>query len=295
MRFGPRILLFLVTNLAILLVATVVLRLLGVPSHLSDEYGIPYVTLLIFAAVLGFGGSFVSLLLSKTLARTFMRVRVIERPTSEVERWLVDTVTNLSRQAGIRTPEVGIYDSPDLNAFATGASRNSSLVAVSSGLLQSMHREEVEAVLAHEVAHCANGDMVTLALLQGVLNTFVIFLARIVGFLVDKVVFRSQRGFGPGYFLTVIVAQIVLGILASIIVAAFSRYREYRADAGAAALVGPRPMASALASLKRVSGPAALPQSMQSFAIRGGAGGFAALFRTHPPLDARIDRLRAKS
>jgi heat shock protein HtpX len=293
MRIGSRILLLIVTNMAILMVATLVINLLGLPPYLHDATGLNYQTLLIFAAVLGFGGAFFSLAISKWLAKTTMRVKVIERPANEAEAWLVRTVTHLARQAGIHTPEIGIYDSPDMNAFATGARRNASLVAVSTGLLRGMSREEAEAVLGHEIAHCANGDMVTMTLLQGVLNTFVIFLSRVVGFFVDRVLLRNERGYGIGYFVTVIVTQIALGILASIIVAAFSRRREYRADAGAAKLVGPRPMIGALNALKRVQGPALMPESMQAFGIRGGRGRFHALFMTHPPLDARIAKLKA--
>ena len=290
---ATRILLFIVTNLAVLFVATLVLSLLGLPTHLHDEHGINFTALLVFAAILGFGGSFVSLALSKSLAKMFMRVKVIDRPSNETEQWLTHAVGQLARQAGIQTPEVGIYESPDMNAFGTGARRNHALVAVSSGLLQSMRREEVEAVLAHEVSHCANGDMITLTLLQGVLNTFVIFLSRIIGFVVDKVVFRNERGIGIGYWLSVIAAQILLGILASIVVAAFSRYREFKADHGAARLVGPRPMIGALEALGRARGQVAMPESLRSFGIRGGRGrGISALWMTHPPLEARIDRLR---
>ncbi len=279
--------------MAVLALFTIVLHLLGIDSYLVDEHGIRYQTLLVVAVFFGFGGSFLSLMLSKKIAIHAMRVRVIERPNSELEAWLLRTVGNLSRQAGITTPEVGVYESADPNAFATGPNKNSSLVAVSTGLLRTMPRDQVEAVLAHEVSHCANGDMVTLALMQGVLNTFVIFISRVIGITVDRVVFRNTRGVGLGYIVVTLAAQFALGILASIILAAFSRRREFRADSGAAKLVGPRPMAAALDSLRRVSTPAAMPESMRAFGIRGGTQGLlASLLRSHPPLEDRIARLR---
>ncbi|MFW6369175.1 MAG: protease HtpX [Myxococcota bacterium] len=292
MNLAKRLLLFTVTNIAVLLLLSIVMSVFGVGGYVS-QHGLSIPDLLVFSAVLGFGGSLISLAISKWLAKTMMRVRVIHQPSNEVEDWLVRTVGHLSRQAGITTPEVGVYPSRDMNAFATGARRNSALVAVSTGLLQRMKRDEVEAVLAHEISHCSNGDMVTLTLLQGVLNTFVVFLSRVAGFFVDKLVFRSERGTGIGYFLTVILTQIFLGILASFVVAAFSRRREYRADEGAARLVGSRPMISALDALRRATVPPAMPESMRAFGIRGGGGGMRALLATHPPLEERIERLRS--
>jgi heat shock protein HtpX len=250
------------------------------------------------SAIFGFGGAFVSLALSKWLAKTAMRVRVIQQPASEGERWLVETVRSHAQTAGIGMPEVGVFDSPDPNAFATGASRNSALVAVSSGLLQQMQRSEVEAVLGHEIAHVANGDMVTLTLIQGVLNTFVIFLARIIGGLVDGAMRGNSedRGGGFGYFITVMVAQMVLGLFASIIVAWFSRRREFRADAGGADLAGTRAMIGALEALKRAHSPSRLPESMAAFGINGErAKTLQKLFMSHPPLEERIAALEQRT
>jgi heat shock protein HtpX len=291
-----RILLFLGTNIAILVVLSITMRLLGIDGVL-DEQGInlDLNSLLIFSAVIGFGGSFISLAISKWSAKRMTGAQVIEQPKNDVESWLFSTVKRYADQAGIKTPEVAIYDSPDINAFATGATRNSSMVAVSTGLLRSMAREEAEAVIGHEVSHVANGDMVTMTLIQGVLNTFVIFLSRIVGFFVDRVIFKTQRGFGPGYFITSIVAQILLGILASMIVMAFSRRREFRADAGGASLAG---RASMIAALERLGSqtPAELPAQMNGLGISGGVGqGLKRLFMSHPPLPERIEALRNRS
>lgn len=293
-RFMTRIGLFLLTNLAVLVVLAVVLRLLGVERILDEQgVGLDYRALLILSSVIGFGGAFVSLAMSKWIAKRSTGARVIEDPRDETEAWLVATVRRLAGQAGIGMPEVAIYDSEDMNAFATGARRHRALVAVSSGLLQRMRPEEVEAVLAHEVAHVANGDMITLALVQGVVNTFVIFLSRVIGFVVDRVVFRTQRGHGPGFWITAIVAQILLGILASIIVFWFSRRREFRADHGAARMRGPRPMIAALERLGAARGPAALPDSLKAFGIRGASRrGLARLFMSHPPLEERIAALQ---
>jgi len=288
-----RIVLFLVTNIAVMVVLSVVLKLLGLDRAMYTQTGISYGGLLATAAVVGFGGSIISLLISKPMAKWSTGARVIGQPSSEPEAWLLETVRRLATTAGIGMPEVAIYEGAP-NAFATGAFRNSALVAVSTGLLQSMNKEEVEAVLAHEVAHVANGDMVTLTLIQGVVNTFVFFLARIIGTLVDKVVFKTERGGGPGYFITVIVAQIVLGILASMIVAWFSRHREFRADAGSAKYLGtPSPMVNAL---RRLGGVEAgeLPKAMNGFGITDKAG-VMALFATHPPIEERIAALTRQS
>ncbi len=294
--FAKRITLFVLTNLAVVAMLAVVGRLIGVENLLARQgVGLNLPGLLIMAAVMGFGGSIISLLLSKPMAKWSTGAQVIQSPRSEAELWLVETVRRLARDAGIGMPEVAVYDSPDMNAFATGANRNSALVAVSTGLLHGMRRDEVEAVLGHEVAHVANGDMVTLSLLQGVLNTFVIFLSRVVGFFVDRFLSRSEDGeesggAGPAYFLTSLVLQIVFGIGASLIVAWYSRRREFRADDGGAQLVDPRAMARALDRLRMQQGePAMLPANMQAFGIRG--GGMMALFASHPPLELRIQRL----
>ena len=288
-----RIALFLATNLAVLLVLSVVLRLLGVDRILDESgTGINYEALLILSLVIGFGGSFISLAMSKWMAKRSTGARVIETPVNEIEAWLVATVERQARQAGIETPEVAIYDAPDMNAFATGARRNASLVAVSTGLLRSMPRDEVEAVLAHEVSHVANGDMVTLTLVQGVVNTFVIFFSRLIGHVVDRVVFRTERGYGPGYFIVSLVAQFVLGILASVIVMWVSRQREFRADAGSAELNGREPMIRALARLER-GHPSQLPESMEAFGISGGKRSLSHWFMSHPPIPERIAALRS--
>jgi heat shock protein HtpX len=288
-----RVVLFLATNIAVLLLLSVVISLLGLDRWLSAE-GIDYRGLLAFSAVLGFGGAFISLAMSKTIAKWSTGARVIEGSEGTTEYWLVQTVKSLAAKAGIGMPEVAVYEGAP-NAFATGAWRNSSLVAVSTGLVQSMSKEEVEAVLGHEIGHVANGDMVTLTLIQGVVNTFVIFLSRVVGFFVDKAVFRTQRGIGIGYYITVIVCQIVFGILASIIVAWFSRQREFRADAASADLLGnPRPMMNALARLGGLE-PGALPESMKAAGITNKRSGLAALFSTHPPVEERIAALQART
>ncbi len=288
-----RTFLFLATNFAIVLVLSVTMRLLGVEPYLNAQ-GLNLRSLLIFAAVMGMGGSFISLAISKWTAKRSVGAEVIETPRNAAEIWLVETVHRQAREAGIGLPEVAIFDSPEVNAFATGMNKNNALVAVSTGLLQSMTREEAEAVLGHEVSHVANGDMVTLALIQGVVNTFVMFLSRVIGYLVDKVVFKTQRGQGPAFFVTMIVAEMVLGILASIIVMWFSRQREFRADRGGATLAGRQNMIAALERLKQAhSGP--LPEKMAAFGISGRAGGgLKRLFMTHPPLDERIAALKTE-
>ncbi len=288
-----RVALFIATNLAVILVLSIVLRLLGVDSILDErQIGINYEALLILSLVIGFGGSFISLAISKWMAKRSTGARVITQPTNATESWLVSTVERQARAAGIETPEVAIYDSPDMNAFATGARRNAALVAVSTGLLQGMQKDEIEAVLAHEVSHVANGDMITLALVQGVVNTFVIFLSRIVGHFVDRVLLRNESGYGLGYFASVIVAQIVLGILASTIVMWVSRQREFRADAGSAQLNGREPMINALARLER-GRPGELPEALQAFGISGGGKRkLTRLFMSHPPIPERIEALQ---
>lgn len=287
-----RVFLFLATNVAIVLVLSLTMRLLGVEPYLNAN-GLNLQSLLIFAAVMGFGGSFISLAISKWMAKKSMGVQVIENPTNQTEYWLVETIRKFSSEAGIKMPEVGIYNSPDVNAFATGMSKNSSLIAVSTGLLNSMTREEAEAVLGHEVAHAANGDMVTLALIQGVVNTFVMFLSRVIGHTVDRVIFKNEEGQGPAYFVTMIVSELVLGILASTIVMWFSRQREFRADAGGAKLAGRGAMIAALERLNNLH-PQPLPDKMAAFGISGGGGGgLKRLFMTHPPLEERIAALKA--
>lgn len=288
-----RILLFLATNLAIIVVLSITLRLLGVERILDESgTGLDMNALLIFAAVFGFGGAFISLAMSKWTAKRLTGAQVIDQPRTPTEIWLIETVRRQAKQAGIGMPEVAIYDSPEVNAFATGMSKNSALVAVSTGLLNSMTRDEAEAVLGHEVAHVANGDMVTLALIQGVVNTFVIFLSRVIGHLVDRVVFKTERDHGPAFWVTTIVAELVLGILASLIVFWFSRQREFRADRGGARLAGREKMIAALERLQRVH-TAPLPDQMASFGIAGGIGhGLKRLFMTHPPLEERIEALK---
>jgi heat shock protein HtpX len=288
-----RIVLFLATNLAVVLVLTVVLNLLGVGRAVTAE-GINVGALAVFSLVVGFTGSIISLLMSKPMAKWSTGARVIEQPQNSTELWLVNTVRKLADRAGIGMPEVAVYDG-EPNAFATGAFKNSALVAVSTGLLQGMTEDEVEAVLGHEVAHIANGDMVTLTLIQGVVNTFVVFLARVVGFFVDKVLLRGNedRGPGIGYMVTVFVCEILFGLVASIIVAWFSRQREFRADAGSAKLLGSTvPMQHALARLGGLQ-PGALPSSMTASGISGSGGGWGALFSTHPPMEERIAALQA--
>lgn len=287
-----RIILFLITNLAVMVVLSATMSVLGVGQYLNAN-GLNLTQLLIFSAVIGFAGSFISLLMSKWMAKRSTGARVIDpqRPANAREAWLVDTVHQLADRAGIGRPEVAIYEGAP-NAFATGARKNDSLVAVSTGLLESMTEEEVAAVLGHEVAHIANGDMVTLTLIQGVVNTFVIFLARVVGYFVDRAIFKNDRDIGIGYYITVVVCEIIFGILASIIVAWFSRQREYRADAGAAALLGSRePMIRALARLGGLE-PGALPKSFEAAGITGG-GAISAMFASHPPIAARIQALQA--
>jgi len=291
-----RILLFLATNLAVVVLLGIVMRLIGFQGIL-DAQGVDLNlgALLVFAAIVGFLGSFVSLAMSKWSAKRMMGVRVISQPSNQTETWLLNTVRHQAQAAGIGMPEVGIFDSPEPNAFATGARRDSALVAVSTGLLNSMSQKEAEAVLAHEVSHVANGDMVTLALIQGVVNTFVIFLSRVVGHTVDRVIFRTEQGHGPAFWVTTIIADIVFGLLASIIVMYFSRQREFRADAGGASLAGRQAMIGALERLQqRHSG--ALPDKMAAFGIAGGkAAGLKKLFMSHPPLEERIAALRNAS
>jgi len=288
-----RVLLFVITNFAVLLVASVTLRLLGVEPWLNAN-GINFNSLLIFGALLGFGGAFASLAMSKWSAKRAMNVHVITEPRNEQETWLVETVRRQAREAGIGMPEVGYFDSPAPNAFATGARRDSSLVAVSTGLMQRMSRTEVEAVLGHEVSHVANGDMVTLTLIQGVVNTFVFVASRVIGQVVDRVVFRNERGQGPAFFITTLAAQFVLSFLATMIVMWFSRRREFRADHGGATLAGRQNMIGALQALGRGQGQP-LPEKMAAFGISGGRGeGFKRLFMSHPPLEERIAALQAQ-
>ncbi|HRD67306.1 MAG TPA: protease HtpX [Candidatus Competibacter sp.] len=290
-----RIVLFVATNLAVVLLLGVVARLLGVDRFLYQS-GINFPSLLVFAAIFGMGGSLVSLLTSKWIAKMSVGAEVIEQPRTQTERWLVETVQRQAQAAGIGMPEVAIYDSPEPNAFATGANRNAALVAVSTGLLQQMTAEEAEAVLGHEVSHVANGDMVTLSLLQGVLNTFVIALSRVVGFVVDRALSsgdREYRGPGIGYYVTSMVMELLFGFLASLIVMWFSRYREFHADAGGARLAGRGKMIAALERLRQLHEPSQLPSQMAAFGINGGLGdGLRKLLMTHPPLEERIAALR---
>lgn len=288
-----RIVLFIATNVAVIIVLSVVLRLLGVDRILDEQgAGLSYNNLLIFSAVFGFTGSLISLALSKWTAKRMMGVRIIDQPRNQQEAWLVETVRRQAAAAGIGMPEVGIFDSPEMNAFATGARRDHALVAVSSGLLNGMSRREAEAVLGHEVSHIANGDMVTLTLIQGVVNTFVIFISRVVGYVVDRVVFKTERDHGPGFLITVIITELVLGVLATMIVMWFSRHREFRADAGGARLAGREAMIAALERLRRQHA-APLPDRMAAFGINGTiAGGLKRLFMTHPPLEERIAALQ---
>jgi heat shock protein HtpX len=283
--------LFLATNLAVVLVLSFFLNVLGVGRFLTQQ-GLDLGGLLVFSAIVGFAGSIISLLISKPMAKWSTGARVIDGSEGSTEYWLVETVRRLAERAGIGMPEVAVYEGAP-NAFATGAFKNSALVAVSTGLLQSMNRDEVEAVLGHEISHVSNGDMVTLTLIQGVVNTFVVFLSRVVGYVVDKAVFRTERGTGPGFFITVMVCEIVFGLLASIIVAWFSRYREFRADAGSADLLGsPSPM---MAALRRLGGVEAgqLPEAVKTFGINNRSG-FMALFSSHPPIEERIAALQSR-
>lgn len=290
-----RVLLFLGTNLAIIVVASITMSILGVGSFL-DETGtnLNLQALLIFCFIFGMAGSFISLLLSKKIAKWTMKVHLIEKPRNSTEEWLFRTIEKQSKEAGIGMPEVGIFEAQQANAFATGANRNKALVAISSGMLSRFNRDEIEAVLGHEVGHVANGDMITLALIQGVVNTFVMFLARVVGFVVDRVVLRNEQGLGIGYFVTTIVAEIILAILASTIVFWFSRRREFVADRDGARLGSRQGMINALRRLKaEMNVPNQLPESMQAFGITGGKrSGLKALFMTHPPLDDRIAALQ---
>jgi heat shock protein HtpX len=293
MRIG----LFLATNMAVLVLISIVFQVFGIEGILdSNGVDLNLNALLVMSAVIGFGGSFISLAISKWSAKRGMGVQVIETASNQDEQWLLGTVQRQAEQAGIGMPEVGIFESDQPNAFATGINRNNALVAVSTGLLQHMTKDEVEAVLAHEVSHVSNGDMITMGLLQGVINTFVIFLSRIIGFLVDRVIFKTQRGVGPGYFITSIIAQIVLSILASTIVMWFSRWREFHADAGAAELAGNHKMIAALKRLQTVNDPQDLPGEFSSFGISGGiGGGLKSLFMSHPPLEKRIEALQASA
>ncbi len=289
-----RILLFLATNIAVLAVAGIVLQALGIESILDEQgVGLDFRSLLIFCAVFGMGGSFVSLLLSKWMAKRMVGAQVIQEPKSPAEQWLVETVRQQAQAAGIGMPEVALYQDDTPNAFATGARRDKALVAVSTGLLRRMKPEEVQAVLGHEVSHVANGDMVTLTLIQGVVNTFVLFFSRVAGFVVDRVVFRNERGVGIGFFVSSLVFQILFGILASMIVMWFSRQREFRADAGGARLAGRENMVGALQRL--AAGPKEpLPEALQAFGISSGqVGGWRRLMMSHPPLEERIARLRS--
>ena len=290
-----RIILFLATNLAIIVVLSITLRLFGFERILDEQgTGLDINSLLLFASVFGFGGSFMSLALSKWTAKRFTGAQVIEMPRNAQEHWLVTTVQRQAKIASIGMPEVAIYNAPDVNAFATGMSKNAALVAVSTGLLNTMSQDEAEAVLAHEVSHIANGDMVTLALIQGVVNTFVIFLSRVIGHTVDRVVFKTENGHGPAFWVTTIIAEIVLGVLASIIVMWFSRQREFRADAGGASLAGRNKMIAALRRLQLTHEQAHLPDQLAAFGISGGSSGLMRLFMSHPPLEERIAALEAQ-
>jgi heat shock protein HtpX len=288
-----RVLYFLLTNIAVLIVLSITMRILGVEPYLT-QYGLNYQSLLVFAAIFGMGGAFISLALSKWTAKRLTGARVIDSPSNETEAWLLRTVSDLSKASGIKMPEVAIYPAEDMNAFATGMRRNKALVAVSSGLLRRMDRNEIKAVLAHEVSHIANGDMVILALIQGVVNTFVLFLSRVIGHVVDKVVFKTRDGHGPAFWITTIIAELIIAVLASIVVFYFSRKREYRADSGSASLVGKRPMIDALETLKTSIRLPHLPDKIAAFGISGAKRrGIAALFATHPDLDDRIRALES--
>jgi heat shock protein HtpX len=283
--------LFILTNLAVLLVLNFVLLLIE-PWLTARGISVENAAIWIIALVFGMGGALVSLALSKTMALRSTGAKVIKTPQNDRERWLVEVVSRQAKEMGVGTPDMAIYQAPEPNAFATGASRNRALVAVSTGLLDAMSPNEVEAVIGHEMAHVANGDMITLTLLQGVLNTFVLVLSRVLGQMIDRAVFKSNRGYGPGYFISVLVLQMILGIFASMIVMAFSRWREYRADSGGARLAGRANMISALQTLGRVSGRADLPESVEAFGIRGRVGGgLKALLMSHPPIEKRIRAL----
>jgi len=286
-----RIFLFLATNIAIMVVVSIIFSVLGLKGTLDAQgINLNLDALLVMSALIGMTGSFISLAMSKWLAKQAMGVQVIDQPQNQTERWLLEIVTRQAQIAGIGMPEVGIFDAPEANAFATGMNKNSALVAVSSGLLHSMNADEVEAVIGHEMTHVANGDMVTMALMQGVLNTFVYFFATVIGYVVDRTVFKTERGYGPAYYITQIVAQIVLGILASMLVMWFSRYREFRADAGGAKLAGREKMIAALRALQRAHEAPQLPGQLAAFGING--GGVMRLFMSHPPLEERIAALQ---
>lgn len=292
-----RIGLFLITNIAVLAVLSISMRVLGIDQMLANQdFGINMTGLLIMAAIMGFAGSFISLAMSKWMAKRSMGVQLIEQPANSRERWLLETVQRQAQQAGIGMPEVGVFNSPQPNAFATGMKRNNALVAVSTGLLQSMSEDEVEAVLGHEVSHVANGDMITMGLIQGVLNTFVIFISRVIGTLVDRVVFKNERGFGIGYFVVSIVCELILGVFAAMIAAWFSRKREFKADEGGARLAGTQKMIAALQRLQQGQASAEdMPGELAAFGISGGLKhGIAAALMTHPPLEQRIAALRAR-
>ena len=287
-----RIGLFLATNFAIMLLISIIFQLFGLEGILAENgVDLNLTALLLMSGVIGFGGSIISLLMSKWLAKRSMGVQVIETPSNQTEQWLVETVRQQAQQAGIGMPEVGIFDSPTPNAFATGANKNNALVAVSSGLLQQMTRDEAEAVVGHEITHVSNGDMITLTLIQGVVNTFVIFFSRILGHFIDRVIFKNERGFGMGYYIGSFVGQIVFSLLANIIVAWFSRRREFKADAGGARLAGRTKMINALHRLQQGHDPVPLPDEMAAFGING--AGLKELFSTHPPLEVRIKALES--
>ena len=289
-----RIMLFILTNIAIMVVLSITLRLLGVDSILAENGSdLNIQALVILSGVIGFGGSFISLLMSKWMAKRMTGAVVITDPSTNVEKWLISTVEKQAKIVGIQMPEVAIFPSPDMNAFATGASKNNALVAVSQGLLNNMSQGEIEAVVGHEMSHVANGDMVTLTLIQGVVNTFVVFLSRLIGHVVDRVILKNERGHGIGYFVTVMIAQVVISILASVIVMYFSRQREYIADTGGADLAGHQNMINALKRLGQVE-PEALPEQMAAFGIND-KGGFMALFSSHPPIESRIEALEQRA
>jgi heat shock protein HtpX len=289
-----RVFLFVATNIAVLVVLSIAARLLGVDRFLGEN-GLNLGSLLAFCAVFGMGGSFISLLISKWMALRATGAVVIEQPRNDAEAWLLQTVSHQAQAAGIGMPQVAIFPSDAPNAFATGARRDAALVAVSTGLLHGMNRDQVEAVLGHEISHVANGDMVTLTLIQGVVNTFVLFLSRVVGYWVDRVVLRNERGHGIGFFVTTMIAQVLFGILASILVMWFSRQREFRADAGGGRLAGREKMIAALERLKQGTEVAPLPDALAAFGISGKTSGISRLFMTHPPLEERIERLRLGS
>ncbi|RKZ96821.1 MAG: protease HtpX [Gammaproteobacteria bacterium] len=290
-----RIFLFLATNMAVMALIGIVFQLFGIQGLLAQNgVDLNLTAVMIMSMVVGFSGSVISLFMSKSMAKRSMGVNVIEQPANNAERWLMETVYRQADQAGIGRPEVGIFDSPQPNAFATGANRNAALVAVSSGLLNTMTQDEVEAVLGHEVSHVANGDMITMALIQGVVNTFVMFLSTVIGHLIDRIVFKTERGHGPAYYVTSIIAQLVLSALASMIVMWFSRQREFRADKGGADLAGRQKMIDSLRRLQQAHDPEDLPDQMAAFGIAGGVGdGLKALFLTHPPLEQRISALQS--